>query len=110
MKAYAGGISLGYQEPAALAEEARGYIAKGYRAVKLRVGDTPARDIARVTAVRKALGPDIDILVDANTGYTLDDVRRVMPAFEECAVGWLEEPFPPHDHRAYAEAKGLTLE
>lgn len=107
VKAYAGGISLGYQEPAALAEEARGYVAQGYRAVKLRVGDTPARDIARVAAVRKALGPDIDILVDANTGYSLDDVRRVMPAFEECAVGWLEEPFPPHDHRAYAEAKGL---
>lgn len=107
VKAYAGGISLGYQEPAALAEEARSYVAKGYRAVKLRMGDTPTRDIARVAAVRKALGPDIDILVDANTGYTLDDVRRVMPAFEECAVGWLEEPFPPHDHRSYTEAKAL---
>ena len=106
-KAYAGGISLGYQPPASLAEEARSYVAQGYRAVKLRVGDTAARDIARVEAVRKALGPEIDILVDANTGYTLDDVRRVMRPFEECRVGWLEEPFPPHDHRSYREAKAL---
>ena len=31
-------------------------------------------------------------------------MRRVMPAYEECAVGWLEEPFPPQDRRAYAAA------
>jgi len=72
--------------------------------VKLRVGDTPARDIARVAAVRKALGEDIDILVDANTGYTVADARKAMPGLEEHGVGWLEEPFPPHDHDSYAQA------
>jgi L-alanine-DL-glutamate epimerase-like enolase superfamily enzyme len=104
VKAYAGGIALGWQDPSSLAEEARGYVAQGYRALKLRMGDTPVRDIARVRAVRKAVGDEIDILTDANTAYTLDDARRVMPAFEECAVGWLEEPFPPQDRRAYAIA------
>ncbi len=107
IKAYAGGISLGWQEPSLLAEEALRYVADGYRALKLRMGDTPARDIARVRAVRQAVGEGIDILTDANTAYTLDDVRRVMPAFEECAVGWLEEPFPPQDRRAYAVAATL---
>ena len=107
IKAYAGGIALGWQEPALLAEEALRHIADGYRALKLRVGDTAAKDIARVRAVRKAVGEEIDILVDANTNYTLDDVRKVMPAFEEAAVGWLEEPFPPQDRRAYAVAASL---
>lgn len=107
VKAYAGGIALGWQDPALLAEEAQRYVAEGYRALKLRMGDTPARDIARVRAVRQAVGDGIDILTDANTAYTLDDVRRVMPAFEDCAVGWLEEPFPPQDRRAYAVAATL---
>ncbi len=107
IKAYAGGISLGWQPAAQLVEEAQALVAQGYRALKLRVGDTAVRDIERVLAVRRALGPDIDILVDANTGYTVEDVRRVMPAFEEAAVGWLEEPFPPHDRRSYAEARLL---
>ena len=107
IKAYAGGIALGWQEPSLLAEEALGHIATGYRALKLRVGDTAAKDIARVRAVRKAVGDEIDILVDANTNYSLDDVRKVMPAFEEAAVGWLEEPFPPQDRRAYAAAASL---
>jgi D-galactarolactone cycloisomerase len=102
--AYAGGVSLGYQEPAALVEEARAVVAQGYRALKLRVGDTPERDLARVAAVRRALGDDVVILTDANTGYTLADARRAMPGLEAHGVGWLEEPFPPHDHRAYAQA------
>ena len=104
IKAYAGGIALGWQDPALLAEEALGHISTGYRALKLRVGDTAAKDIARVHAVRQAVGNDIDILVDANTNYSLDDVRKVMPAYEEAAVGWIEEPFPPQDRRAYAAA------
>lgn len=102
--AYAGGVSLGYQDPAALVEEARAVVGQGYRALKLRVGDSPERDLARVAAVRRALGDDVVILTDANTGYTVADARRVLPGFEAHGVGWLEEPFPPHDHRAYAQA------
>jgi D-galactarolactone cycloisomerase len=107
VKAYAGGIALGWQEPASLAEEAHRHIASGYRALKLRVGDTAAKDIARVRAVRDAVGDGIELMVDANTSYTVDDVRRVMPAFEECGVAWLEEPFPPQDRNAYKRAAAL---
>jgi L-alanine-DL-glutamate epimerase-like enolase superfamily enzyme len=102
--AYAGGVSLGYQEPNQLIEEVQALIAVGYKAVKLRVGDTPARDLERVTAVRKAFGDDLVILVDANTGYSLADVRQVMPGFIAQHVGWLEEPFAAHDYRSYATA------
>jgi L-alanine-DL-glutamate epimerase-like enolase superfamily enzyme len=107
IRAYAGGISLGWQEPNSLAEEAAGYVSKGYRALKLRVGDNPRIDVARATAVRKRLGDEIEILVDANTGYKLDDVRRVMPAYEELQIGWLEEPFPAQDYRSYQMATKL---
>ncbi|MBM3394667.1 MAG: mandelate racemase/muconate lactonizing enzyme family protein [Betaproteobacteria bacterium] len=102
--AYAGGVSLGYQEPAALVDEARPHIEAGYRAVKLRIGDSPQRDLARVAAVRRALGDQIDILTDANTGYTVADARAAMPALDAHAVGWLEEPFPPHDYESYRQA------
>ena len=105
--AYAGGISLGFQEPATLIEEIEALRAQGYRAVKLRFGDTAARDIARLTAVRKACGPDLQILVDANTAYSLADVRRVMPALNEHDVLWLEEPFPSQDYRSYRKAAAM---
>ena len=106
IKAYAGGIALGWQDPNSLADEALGHIANGYRALKLRVGDTAEKDIARVIAVRKTVGSEIDILVDANTNY-LQDIRKVMPAFDEAGVSWLEEPFPPQDRKAYGLARTL---
>lgn len=105
--AYAGGVSLGYQEPSALVEEAHAVIASGYRAVKLRVGDSPTRDLARVSAVRQAFGDDLVILVDANTGYSVTDARQVMPELDANEVGWLEEPFPAHDYRSYAQARAF---
>ncbi len=104
IKAYAGGVSLGFQEPAKLVEEAKSVLAAGYPALKLRVGDTPANDIARVESVREAIGDDIDILVDGNANCSLAHVRRIMPALDDCAVGWLEEPFAPTDYRLYHEA------
>ena len=103
--AYAGGVSLGYQPPEQLIEEAKRSIDQGYKAIKLRVGDSPKRDIERMRAVRKAFGDDLVILTDANIGYELEDVRQVMPAMDELKMAWLEEPFPAHDHRSYKEAK-----
>ena len=106
VRAYAGGVSLGYQPPASLIEEAQPHIEAGYKAVKLRVGDTVRDDIERMEAVRNAFGDALTILTDANTGYTIADVRQVMPVMDSLNIGWLEEPFPAHDHHLYAQARG----
>ena len=108
IRAYAGGVSLGYQDPKALVAEARPHLEAGYKALKLRVGDSPKRDLERIAAVRKAFGDDLVILTDANIGYSVEDARAVMPAMEELNVGWLEEPFPPHDHRSYELASTFS--
>src|SRR5436190_14215129 len=105
--AYAGGVSLGYQEPSKLIEELKPSIAQGYKAVKLRVGDSPKKDLERIRAVRKACGDDLVILTDANIGYSVEDVRQVMPGMDELNIAWLEEPFPAHDYRSYRIAKGF---
>ena len=107
IRAYAGGISLGFQPADDLVREAQGLVTRGYRALKLRIGDSVERDSVRIRRVREALGPDIDILVDANAAYSYDDVRRIMPVLDACSIGWLEEPFAPHDHRNYADAAKL---
>jgi L-alanine-DL-glutamate epimerase-like enolase superfamily enzyme len=105
--AYAGGVSLGYQPPAQLLEELGKSLEAGYKAVKLRVGDSPRRDLERIRAVRKACGEDLVILTDANIGYSVEDARQVMPGMDELNVSWLEEPFPAHDYRSYKLARGF---
>ena len=76
--AYAGGVALGYQPPAQLIDEAAPHMEAGYKAVKLRVGDTVRDDIARMEAVRDAFGHELEILTDANIGYNIAQVRQVL--------------------------------
>lgn len=101
LRAYAGGISFGYGPTGQLVEEALGAQAAGYRALKLRLGLAAHDDVARVQAVRRALGPAVDLLTDANCAYSLADACYVRAALDELAVGWLEEPFSAHDFHAY---------
>src|SRR5699024_8586631 len=108
LPAYAGGIALGYQPAQSLAEEAQSYVEQGYRAVKLRIGDSVKEDIARCVHVRKTLGDDIDILTDANTAYSIAQARRVLPMLADIHAGWLEEPFACTDFASYREAAKIT--
>lgn len=108
MPAYAGGISLGFQAKESLAEEAQKYVRQGYKALKLRIGDSAKADIERIVHVREALGDDIDILTDANTAYTIADVRRVFPVLADIKAGWLEEPFACNDFASYRAAAAIT--
>jgi L-alanine-DL-glutamate epimerase-like enolase superfamily enzyme len=105
--AYAGGVSLGYQPPEALVDEARVHVEAGYRAVKLRIGDSVPRDVQRIAAVRKAFGDELAILTDANTGYDVAAARAAMPHLDALGVGWLEEPFAAHDANSYRIAATL---
>jgi L-alanine-DL-glutamate epimerase-like enolase superfamily enzyme len=106
--AYAGGIALGYQPKESLAEEAQRYVEQGYKALKLRIGDSVASDIERVRHVRRVLGDGVDLLTDANTAYTIADARRVLPVLAEINAGWLEEPFACNDFASYREAAKIT--
>lgn len=100
VRAYAGGLSLGFEEPARLVDRVGMLAQQGYRAIKLRVGDSVERDIERLTALRKAF-PAMEILADANMAYTLEGAQRALPVFDELRIGWLEEPFSMDDRGAY---------
>ncbi len=79
----------------ALAEEASSYVAQGFRAVKMRAGiPDENEDIARIRAVREAIGPDCKLMVDANQAWDLKKTLRMARRLEEFDLFWLEEPMP----------------
>ena len=55
-------------------------------------GTSEREDIQRLAAVRKAVGDDIEIYINANNGYYAKQAIRMAKAFEEYRVGWFEEP------------------
>ena len=108
IRAYAGGLSLGFKPPEALEAEVRKLVDAGYTAIKLRVGDHPRRDAERVGHIRKVFGDALDIAVDAATRYTALDLPDVLGYCERYRVYWLEEPFTPDNLAAYADLARRT--
>lgn len=71
-------------------------------AIKIKVGLGPKVDVERVKAVRRILGDDIILMVDANGNYTFDLAMESMRRIEPYNIHWYEEPLPPQDYRGYA--------
>ena len=88
-----------------LPEEAAGYVAEGFHAVKLKVGFGVAEDAAVVRAVREAIGPGIGLMVDANHAYDAVAAIQLGRLIERYDIGWFEEPVPPEDLAGYRAVK-----
>jgi len=88
-----------------LPEEAAGYVAEGFKAVKLKVGFGVEEDAAVTAAVREAIGPDVALMVDANHAFDATAAIRVGRIIERHGIGWFEEPVPPEDLAGYREVK-----
>ena len=108
IRAYAGGLSLGFKPVEELEREVRALVDEGYTAIKLRVGDHPRRDAERVGHIRRTFGDGLDIAVDAATRYTPLDLPEVLAYCEKYRVYWLEEPFTPDNVGAYADLARRT--
>jgi L-alanine-DL-glutamate epimerase-like enolase superfamily enzyme len=94
--AYAGGIDLELPLDALL-RQTDDNLAKGFRAIKMKVGRKRlAEDVERVKAMRAHLG-ELPLMVDANMRWTADEAIRAARAFLPHDVFWLEEPTIPDD-------------
>jgi L-alanine-DL-glutamate epimerase-like enolase superfamily enzyme len=88
-------------------------VAMGARAVKMKVGAVPIpEDVARVKAVREAVGPDVKLLIDANCAYRAYEAVQLAKRVEQFDVFWFEEPVAPDDyegHRKVAESTSIPV-
>ncbi len=85
-------------------EEAEGYVSEGFKAIKMKIGlGSIEKDYQRVAAVRKAIGPDIRLMVDANHCFSVPVAIRLGRRLEELDIEWFEEPISPEDIDGYVE-------
>ncbi len=79
-----------------LVEEQLSYVERGIPRIKMKVGkdfgNAEEEDIRRLAVVRKAVGDDVEIYIDANNGYYAKQAIRMAQQFEEYDVKWFEEP------------------
>jgi L-alanine-DL-glutamate epimerase-like enolase superfamily enzyme len=88
----------------------------GFGAYKMHLAGGLDDDLSAVRHTREAVGPDLDLMVDAHAWrraphpvHSTADVERLARELGEFQIAWLEEPLPPADHAAYAHLKQLDL-
>ncbi len=105
----AGGYYLEGKGLPELQEEMRGKVAAGARYIKMKIGGAPmAEDVARVRAVREAVGPDIEIMVDANNAYSPLEAIRIAHRLQELDIYWFEEPVHAEDYEGLRRVHDAT--
>jgi L-alanine-DL-glutamate epimerase-like enolase superfamily enzyme len=93
-------------------EKARHYVSQGFGAIKMQVAHVHdlRTDLDNVRRMREALGPDIDIMIDVNQGWTADVAIQMGRKFEDYDIYWLEEPVLADDFAGYMRvAQALDL-
>ena len=101
-RVYAGGIDLDLTMDE-LRKQTRKNLDRGFRAIKMKVGRSNlSEDVARVEDMRKLIGPEMPLMVDANMRWTVEQAIRAARAMAEFDVYWLEEPTIPDDIEGYA--------
>ena len=92
------------ETPDDLVREAAMYLEAGYRTVKVKVaGLSPEADAERVGRIRKAVGRDVAIMLDANQGWNLPTAVRAAALCAPHDIFWLEDPMPWYDERRTLE-------
>ncbi|WP_026615719.1 mandelate racemase/muconate lactonizing enzyme family protein [Ensifer aridi] len=82
----------------ALVEDALEAQSKGFSGSKVKIGKRHgSEDLARLSAVRKAVGDGYEIMTDANQGFTVDEAIRRAERLKELDLAWIEEPLPADD-------------
>jgi L-alanine-DL-glutamate epimerase-like enolase superfamily enzyme len=93
--------------------EVSGYAQRGFKAVKIKVGSPSWKsDLERLDQVRKAVGDNIQIMMDANQGMDLPSAIQLAKAARDLNIYWFEEPVDHKDYDAYSILKqqaGISL-
>ncbi len=105
-----------YMPSEGYAAEAAAVNKLGFKAYKMRPAGGPEADVETVRLMRRAVGPDFDLMVDAHTWWRMGDssyssvtVEQLAREMAEYNIAWLEEPMPPDDHSGYLRLKEMDL-
>ncbi|ADV47759.1 mandelate racemase/muconate lactonizing enzyme family protein [Cellulophaga sp. E16_2] len=91
-----------------LIAEALLYKSQGFKAIKMKVGLSVNEDIKYVGAIRKAIGPNVRLMIDSNHAYSYKEAIELARKVEKYDISWFEEPVSPEDYSGYKKLRANT--
>jgi D-galactarolactone cycloisomerase len=110
IKPYATGLyfSNGDNLREKLVEEALTYKEQGFLGIKMKVGLGIGKDVEYVTAVRKAIGEDVELMIDSNHAYSYREANQLCQRIKDLDISWFEEPVSPENYSGYRKLRETT--
>ncbi len=93
-------MTIGIESKETTVQKALKHTKSGFKALKLKVGLEIEGDIKRIEAVRDAVGPSVELRVDANQGYSADQAIRFCEVMKTLDVAFVEQPVKAEDYAA----------
>ena len=98
-------ITLGIKSPKEMAGDAVGVVKSGFMALKVKLGVDPVEDVERVRMIREAVGDHVQMWVDANQGWTVDQALHVLGSIKKFKVQFAEQPVSAEDIKGLSEVR-----
>ena len=110
VKPYATGLyfSNGGDLKEKLAEEALLYKEQGFKGVKMKVGLGIEKDVEYTTAIKKAIGDEVELMIDSNHAYSLKEALQLCYQLKDLSISWFEEPVSPEHYNSYRQLRENT--
>lgn len=104
IKVYAsGGIFSDNNQISQLQEEVQSYLEQGFKAIKIMIGNNIKEEMKRVRVVREIIGDDVELILDANEVWDVNQTLRFIDEVQECNILFLEEPIITDDLEGYTK-------
>jgi L-alanine-DL-glutamate epimerase-like enolase superfamily enzyme len=87
-------MTVGIGTPQQMAASAKAFADQGFPAIKAKLGKNPPDDVARIAAIREAIGMDIPLRIDANQGWNASTAVQTLRALAPYQIQYCEEPLP----------------
>lgn len=101
-------LTIGIDTPEKMAQTAEKFKADGVRIIKIKLGKYGPDDVRRVHLIRKAVGPDMLLRIDANQGWDFETARQTLDAIAPCHIQFCEQPLRSWNDHQLPELRRLS--
>ncbi|RXK60469.1 dipeptide epimerase [Lacibacter luteus] len=98
-------MTVGLGSPEKMAAKAMEYKAAGFPSIKVKLGTTTTEDVARIKAIRAAIGHELPLRIDANQGWSVETAIATLQALKEFGIEHCEEPIARWNYMALSEVR-----
>ena len=102
-------VTVGIRSPQEMADECLDWKKKGFSILKIKLGEDIGTDLARMKAIRTAVGDEVTLRVDANQGWSVKDALKIEPSLRELGVELIEQPVRDSDYAGLKQISDRSI-